>query len=96
MNRANTPYDSEHTPKADCDCCGKYAELSFSLSYGIDTWACDECRNPPRNSQGKRVIGLSDLESWPAAHYDENFKPRPELSDIWINRGAPTKKDESK
>jgi hypothetical protein len=59
MNRANTPYDSEHTPKAVCDCCGKYAELSFSVSYGIDTWACQECY-------------------WPAAHYDENFKPRKE------------------
>ena len=56
MNRVHTPYDSEHTPKADCDCCGKYAELSFSLSYGIDTWTCDECRNPPRERMPDRVI----------------------------------------
>ena len=35
---------AEYAPKADCDCCGKYRELTFSVSYGMDTWACDECR----------------------------------------------------
>ena len=33
---------------ANCDCCGKRRELSFSVSCGIDTWACEECRDPPR------------------------------------------------
>ena len=42
-----TPYEEEYGPKADCDCCGKYAPLTFSVSFGIDTWACEECRGNP-------------------------------------------------
>lgn len=44
MNRAYTPYDEEYGPKSSCDCCGKYRPLTFSVSFGIDTWACEECR----------------------------------------------------
>ena len=43
-NRSTTPYDSEYVPQSCCDCCGKRAELTFSVSFGIDTWACEECR----------------------------------------------------
>lgn len=47
MNRAHTPYDEEYGPKSSCDCCGKYRPLTFSVSFGIDTWACGECRGEP-------------------------------------------------
>jgi hypothetical protein len=29
---------------ADCDCCGKERPLSRCFSYGLETFACDECR----------------------------------------------------
>ena len=43
-NRSTTPYDSENVPQSCCDCCGKRAKLYFSVSFGIDTWACESCR----------------------------------------------------
>lgn len=30
--------------KADCDCCGKCRRLSRVWAYGIETFACAECR----------------------------------------------------
>ena len=47
-NRSTTPYDSENVPQSCCDCCGKRAELTFSVSFGIDTWACESCRGMRR------------------------------------------------
>ena len=47
-NRSTTPYDSENVPQSCCDCCGKRAELTFSVSFGIDTWACESCRSGRR------------------------------------------------
>ena len=29
---------------SDCDCCGKNRKLSWTFIYGIETFACDECR----------------------------------------------------
>ncbi len=29
-----------------CDCCGRLAEVSRSWAYGIETWACEKCRDP--------------------------------------------------
>lgn len=36
------PYADE--PVGECDCCGKMRPLSKCWAYGIETWACDECR----------------------------------------------------
>jgi hypothetical protein len=33
----------------ECDCCGKLAVLSRCWAYGIETFACDECRDGGRN-----------------------------------------------
>ena len=46
----------EYEPVNCCDCCGKPAELTFSVSYGIDTWACEECRDPHRVFGGAYAI----------------------------------------
>lgn len=27
-----------------CDCCGKIREVTKCIAYGIETFACDECR----------------------------------------------------
>lgn len=32
---------------ADCDCCGRFRKVSQAWLNGIETWACDECRNWP-------------------------------------------------
>jgi hypothetical protein len=29
----------------ECDCCGKMGALSRCLAFGIETFACDECRS---------------------------------------------------
>lgn len=31
-------------PIADCDCCGKHRPVSKLWAFGIETWACEECR----------------------------------------------------
>ncbi len=30
--------------QADCDCCGKFREVSQVFVNGMETWACNECR----------------------------------------------------
>lgn len=32
-------------PVGECDCCGKVRPLSRCLPFGIETWACEECRS---------------------------------------------------
>ena len=31
-------------PVGQCDCCGKMRPLSQCWAFGIETWACEECR----------------------------------------------------
>ena len=35
--------DDDAAP-AECDCCGRMAELTQTWACGLETWACDECR----------------------------------------------------
>jgi len=33
--------------RSQCDCCGRMVpreEISFTVAFGIDTYACDDCR----------------------------------------------------
>lgn len=69
MNRAHTPYDEEYGPKASCDCCGKYRPLTFSVSFGIDTWACESCRN----------VGAPSTPIDPLPFWEEEIPSREQL-----------------
>lgn len=40
----STEPDYDDGTMGDCDCCSKYRPLSRCWAYGIETWACDECR----------------------------------------------------
>ena len=37
------PEDEEEA--GQCDCCGEYRPLTHCWAFGIETYACDECRN---------------------------------------------------
>lgn len=42
------PYDEEEVRLAQCDCCGKMVDrdqIVRLIAYGIETYACDECRS---------------------------------------------------
>jgi hypothetical protein len=77
-------YRREHTPKACCDACGKRAELTFSVSCGIDTWACEECRGV---QYARRGVDL-------AKQYNDEMLRR---QDVWdkAREDARTIEDES-
>jgi hypothetical protein len=36
------PFDEE--PKGECDCCGRVRPLTRCWPFGMETFACDECR----------------------------------------------------
>lgn len=45
--------------KAECDCCGYFRPLSRTWAYGIETFACDQCRGWPADEQDE-----DDVQAW--------------------------------
>lgn len=42
----------------ECDCCGKLAVLTRCEAFGIETFACDECRDATDFPYRDHMLGL--------------------------------------
>jgi len=50
-------------PMADCDCCGRYREVSQCWAFGnMETWACDECRGVDDDSELQYMTETGEIK----------------------------------
>ena len=43
------------TMLGECDCCGRKRELTRCWPFGIETFACDECRGIPPDDEMRQT-----------------------------------------